>query len=716
VGSIQEALQVKRGRAPVGPAEAAIDIATARKAGLVVGDRITVLLKGPAAKVTITGLVGLADADNLAGASLVAFDPKTAQKLVGIPGTWDEFVVAAEPGVSHDELQRRVSAVLPEGTEAVSAETSTEEASAEIKSGLGFFNTALLVFGFISLFVGGFLIFNTFSMLVAQRTRELALLRALGASRKQVTRSVLLESLAVGLLSSIAGFGLGILVAKGLQALLDAVGFALPRGTTVIAPRTFLVSVLVGTGMTVLAAMIPARRAARVAPVQAMRESGPAEERSLHRRTVIGSVVLGLGIAALAGGLLQSTLGLVGLGAGLTFLGVSLLSPLFARPAVAVLAAPFKRSVAGRIGRGNAMRSPRRTSATAAALMIGLALVAAVSTIGSSVKASLTKIVDTSLGADYVLHADQFMPFSPEVAKALEGKPELGAVAAFRFGQAKIADQKGAANVQGVNPSALEAVLKLTTVKGSLNTIGKGELAISKTEAKKLDKSAGDKVDVTWSRTGLQPMTIGAVYEDNQFAGGYLLSDKVFDVNVTEQLLGVIAVKRAADSTPVRSRAAIDAAVEPFPNVQVEDRAEFVKAQSDQVDLALNLITALLVLSVVIALIGVVNTIALSVVERTRELGLLRAVGMQRRQLRRMIRVESVAISVYGALLGLVVGLGFGWAIVQALSSQGITEFRVPFLRVFLVVLVAAVGGVLAAALPARRAAKMDVLKAIATV
>ena len=714
-GSIQESLKIKRGRAPVGPREAVIDVATARKAGLVVGDRISILLKGPAAKVTITGLVGLGDADNFAGASLVAFDNSTAQRYVGIPGTWTELSLAADPGVSQEELVERVSKVLPVRTEAISGRKATDEASKEIKDGLGFFNTALLVFGFISLFVGGFLIFNTFTMLVAQRTRELALLRALGASRRQVTRSVLLESVVVGLLSSVAGFGLGILVAKGLQGLLDAVGISLPRGATVVAPRTFIVSVLVGTGMTALAALIPARRAARVAPVQAMRESGPAEDRSLRRRTIAGAVVLGLGVLGLTVGLAEGELGLVGIGAVLTFLGVALLSPLFARPAVGFLGSPFSRSAAGRIGRGNAMRSPRRTSATAAALMIGLALVAAVSTIGASAKKSVVKIVDTSLGADYVLHADQFMPFSPEVTKALEGKPELGAVAAFRFGQARIADEKDPAYVQGVNPPALEAVLKLTTVKGSLDTLGEGQLAISETEAKKLKVSTGEQVDVTWSRTGLRPMTIGAIYEDNQFAGGYLLSDKVFDANVTEQLLGVIAIKRAESADPAASRAVIDKAVDPFPNVEVEDRAEFVKAQGEQIDLVLNLITVLLVLSVIIALLGVVNTIALSVVERTRELGLLRAVGMQRRQLRGMIRVESVIISVYGALLGLVVGLGFGWAIVRALADDGITEFSVPLLRVLLVLLVAAVGGVLAAAIPARRAAKMDVLQAIAT-
>ena len=714
-GAVQESLIVKRGRPPVGSGEAAIDVATARKAGLVVGDRITVLLKGPAAKVTISGLVGLAGADNLAGASLVAFDPTSAQKYVGIPGSWNELAIAADPGVSQQELTRRVTGVLPQGIEAVSVKQSTDEASKSIKQGLGFFNTALLVFGFISLFVGAFLIFNTFTMLVAQRTRELALLRALGASRRQVTTSVLTESFIVGLLSSLAGFGLGILVAKGLLALLDAIGLVLPHGGTVVALRTLIVSVLVGTLITTVAALIPAVRAARVAPVQAMRESGPAEERSLRRRSIVGAVVTLLGGLALAGGLSEGALLLVGLGALMTFVGVAVLSPLFARPVVGVLATPFTRTVSGRIGRGNAMRSPRRTSSTAAALMIGLALVACVGTIGASAKKSVVKIVATSLGADYVLHADQFMPFSPEVAKALEGKPELGAVAAFRFGDVRIG-RAGRVGVQGVNPAALEAVLKLTTVKGSLSSLDQGQLAVSEKEAKNLGKTAGDSVTVTWARTGDQQMRIGAVYKNNQFADGYLLSDKVFDANVTEKLLGVIAVRRAPSATPTQSRAAIEKAIEPFPNVQVEDQAQFVKAQGDQIDTILNLITALLVLSVIIALLGVVNTIALSVVERTRELGLLRAVGMQRRQLRAMIRVESVVIAVYGALLGLVVGLGFGWAIVNALSSQGISEFAVPFARVFEVLGVAAVGGVIAASIPARRAARMDVLEAISTV
>ena len=713
-GSSQESLLVKRGVAPVGPDQVAIDVSTATKEHLALGEQVGIIGKGPKRTATIVGLVGFRTTDSIAGATLVALDADSAQKLFGTPGSWSQLSVAAASGVTDDQLRDRVTQVLPGGFKAVTAKQQIADQSKQLKQGLGFFNTALQVFAGISLFVGMFLIFNTFSMLVAQRTRELALMRALGASRGQVTRSVLLEALLVGVLSSLGGFGIGIAVAAGLRGLLSTFGIELPKGQTIVETRTFVVCLVVGIGVTVVAALVPARRAARVSPVQAMRESGPAEDRSLVRRSMLGGLVLALGIGALAGGLAGGQISLVGTGAALSFLGVTVLSPLFARPVVGLLGMPFAAlGVSGRLGRGNAMRSPRRTSATAAALMIGLALVAAISTLGASVKKSVVKVVSTSLGADFVLHTDQFQMFSPDVAATLNGQPELAAVAAFRQSEAKVG-KAGKVAVQGVNASALQSVLRLDVLQGSLSSLALDQLAVSKTEAANLGVHVGDTVPVTWSRTS-GTLHVSAVYTDNQFAGGYLVSDATYTANVPSKDLLVVAVKEATSTTPKAARAAIEKALVGFPNIVIEDQAQFVTSQGNQIDTLLNAITGLLVFSVLIAVLGIINTLALSVVERTRELGLLRAVGLQRRQVRRMIRVESVVIALYGALLGVGVGLAFGYALVFTLHDQGITEFAVPLTRLVVVLVVAALGGVLAAALPARRAARMNVLEAVAS-
>jgi putative ABC transport system permease protein len=709
----QRALTLKQGRAPNGPAEVAIDAGTARKAGFHVGDEITVLLKGPARKFTVVGIVGFGTTDNLAGATIAAFDTATAQKYVGTPGTYTDLAIASEDGVSQKELAQRISAVLPKGFEAVTQQQSVDEASKEIKDGLGSFSTILLVFAGISLFVGAFLIFNTFSMLIAQRARELALMRALGASRNQVTNSVLIESLIVGLFSSVVGLLAGIGVAFGLQALLSKLGIDLPSGETVIATRTIVVSFVVGILVTAVAALVPAIKASRVAPVEAMRDSGPAEQRSLAKRGAVGGSFLTVGIGSFVFGLAVVNWWAMAGGAIAIFLGVTMLSALIARPVTAVLGQPFARlGTPGRLGRGNAMRNPRRTSATAAALMIGLALVAAVSVLGSSLKSSTVKIVDTSLGADYIMRTENFTPFSGEVGKDLRGKPGIKSVAAFRFGQAKVAGST--VDLQGVEPDALAFVLKLAAVSGHFEDMETG-IAVSKKAATSHHWKVGDTVPVTWQRTGSHPLKVAVIFDVNQFAGDYLVSGTTFDKNTSEQLLGVVAVKTTADSNPKDTRAIVDAAVKPYPNILVQDQSEFVKSQGEQIDKLLNFITVLLVLSVLIAVLGIINTLALSVIERTRELGLLRAVGLQRRQLRRMIRVESVVIAVYGAVLGLAVGVGFGWAFVRALHGQGVTEFSLPIGRLVQVLIVAALAGVLAAALPARRAARLNVLEAVAS-
>jgi len=709
----QRALTLKQGKAPGGPDEVAIDAGTARKADFHVGDRITVLLKGPARTFTVVGIVGFGTTDNLAGATITAFDLQSAQKYVGTPGTYTDLAVAGAEGISQKDLAGRISTVLPKGFEAVTQQQTVDETTKDIKQGLGFFSTFLLVFAGIALFVGAFLIFNTFSMLIAQRARELALMRALGASRQQVMRSVLLESVVVGIVSSLIGLGLGVAVAYGLRALLGKLGIDLPSGGLVVQARTVVVSLVVGILVTAVAALMPAIRASRVAPVEAMRDAGPAEAQSLRRRSTVGGVLLTAGVIVLGVGLGTGRWWGIGGGAVLVFLGVTLLSALISRPVTSVLGLPFARiGVPGRLGRGNAMRNPRRTSATAAALMIGLALVAAISVLGSSLKSSTVKIVDTSLGADYILRTENFSPFSGEVGKDLRGKPGIADVAAFRFGEAKIGNSK--TQIQGVEPNALAQVLKLKVVGGRFEDMETG-IAVSKKAADAHHWKVGDSVPVTWRRTGQHPLKVAVIFDVNQFAGDYLVSGTTFDANTSQQLLGVVAVKTTADSDPEQTRAIVDAAVKPYPNIEVQDQAEFVKSQGEQIDKLLNAITILLVLSVVIAVLGIINTLALSVIERTRELGLLRAVGLQRRQLRRMIRVESVVIAVYGAVLGLAVGTGFGWAFVRALRSQGVTEFSLPVGRMVQVLVVAALAGVLAAALPARRAARLDVLEAVAS-
>jgi len=722
-GSQLETARIREGRAPQGPGEAVVDGVTAKRAKLVIGEPVKVLLKGPARTFTLVGTVGLGDAEGFGGASVILFDPVTAQRFLGTPGRWTGLALASDGSVTDEQLERRVETVLPKGFEALTQQQQIDDTSKDIKEGLSVITTVLQIFGYIALFVGMFLIFNTFSMLVAQRTKELALMRALGASRGQVTRSVLLEATVIGVLSALIGFVLGIGLAIGLRALLESLGVELPGSATVIRPRTFVLSMVIGIVATALSALIPARRAARVAPVQAMRESGPAEERRLGRRSLVGALITSLGVILILLGLNGTAIDLgfrrlnaltvLGVGAAVTFLGVSTLSPLIARPVVGLLGRPLSLLGApSALGRANAMRSPRRTAATASALMIGLALVAMVSTLGESAKTSLGAYVGRSLGADFVMHTEQFDPFSPELATRLEKNDEIDLVAGYRFARARV--NGDTVDMQGVDAEGLVATLKVETVSGDVETIDTGQLAVAEGVATSRGFKVGQRVEVVWSRTGNKPMTIGAIYKDNLFAGNYIVGEAVADANVTEKLMGVVAVTLKPGVTPERGLAAVEAVAKDFPNVDVQDQSELISDQRSQIDGFLNIITALLGLSVLIALLGVVNTLALSVVERTRELGLLRAVGLAKRQTRRMIRVESVLISFYGAILGIVIGLCFGAAIVSTLEEEGIDTFALPVQRLVVVLLAAGLGGVIAAALPARRAARLNVLAAIA--
>jgi putative ABC transport system permease protein len=709
-------LNVRQGRAPEGDGEVVIDAVTARNHDLGVGQEVTVLTRAPAQPFRIVGIVGFGEADNLAGATLAVFDLPTAQRLFGKEGRFDTIDVSAAPGVTTLALRADISAVLPDGVEAVTGSQVAEESADAIKSALGFFNTALLTFAGISLFVGAFIIFNTFSILVAQRTRELALLRALGASRRQVLVSVVAEALAVGAVASAVGLGVGVLVAIGLQGLLKAFGIDIPTTETQFLARTVVVSLVVGTAVTVVSAIAPARRAARVAPMAALRdEAGADHGGSLRRRTAVGAVVLGAGAAALLGGLFgDAGISLVGLGAALTFLGVAMLSPLVTRPLAAAIGSPLPRlaGLPGKLGRENAMRNPRRTAATAAALMIGLGLVGCVSVLAASIKQSSTEIFDRSLTADFAVSSEFFMPtISPQVAAQLAGRPELAAVTGIKGGDMRVDGSR--TQLAAADPAALRDVLNIEIVEGEYGSLARGALLVDEAEAESRDLSVGDTVDVQFARTGDRQFTVGAVYARNELAGRYLVSTEVFEANFTEPLDFVVLAKAASGVTPAQARQAIERVTAAFPNVEVRDQTQVKADQERQVNQLLSLITSLLGLAIVIALLGIVNTLALSVFERTRELGLLRAVGMARRQVRSMIRGESVIIAVLGAVLGLAVGTLFGWAIVEALDSEGVTSLVVPGGQLALYVVAAAVAGVLAAVFPARRAARLDVLAAI---
>lgn len=708
-------LRLRRGRAPTGAGDAVVDALTAEKHHLRIGQRVKILFQGPAEDFTLTGITGFGSADNLAGATLVAFETSTAQRVLGRSGRFDAVDAQARSGIGQGELRARIARALPKSLEAVTGRQVARENASSVKKNLGVFRTALLVFAGISLFVGAFLIFNTFSILVAQRTREMGILRALGASRAQVTRSVLVEALIVGTIASAVGLGLGFLVAAGLQGLLGKFGIDLPSSTTQFLPHTAVAAMALGVGVTCVASFVPARRAARTPPMAALRDV-PAPPSSLRRRLLVGAAVTALGMAVGVFGLFGhpgQPAAVVGLGIAATFMGIAVLSPLFARPMAGVIGAPLGRllGVPGKLARANATRNPRRTASTALALMIGLGLVSTVTVLAASVKASVADQLDRSLGADYVIGAKQFIGFSTDLVTQLQGRPGIETVTSVRTGDWRYG--QASKSLAAVNPDALGSLIRVDAGSRGAQALRSGELLVWAKDARDHHWRVGQTIAMRFARTGVRRVRIGGTFARRDF-GTYLVSSAFYEANYTTVLDYIVLVRAKPGVPSAVSKASVDKAAAASPNVEVRDRAEFKRSQQDQVGQALALIYALLGLAVLIALLGIVNTLALSVLERTRELGVVRAVGMSRRQVRRMIRWEAVIIAVLGAVLGLVVGVVFGLALVRALHDQGLTVSVVPVASLAGFVLLAAGAGVVAAIPPARRAARLDVLAAIA--
>jgi putative ABC transport system permease protein len=712
-------LTIAEGRAPAATGEVVIDRASARSTGYGPGDRARVLTRTGAHDVTVVGVARFGQVDSPGGASLVVFPSEDAQAWVAEPGRFDAIQVVAADGVSEEALRDGVAEVVPAGTEVLTGAEITEEEQSAIREALGFFNAFLLTFALIALFVGSFIIYNTFSILVAQRTREMALLRAIGASRRQVLGSVLVEAAVVGLLASGLGLLAGIGVALGLKALLAAFGIDIPAGGLVVGGRTVVVALVAGLGVTVASAFFPARRAAKVPPLAAMRDVAVDHSSQSGRRVTIGVVVTALGAGLLALGLLGDVgnpAAVVGLGAATVFLGVAVLGPVIARPLSRVIGAPLPRlrGVAGTLARENAMRNPKRTAATAAALMIGVGLVGFITIIASSARASVDDVLDRTFAGDLVVDSGTFGVggIPSEMAQRIAEVPDVEAVSPLRITGARVEGEDRM--VVGVDASAMARIWDLGVEAGTFDDLGAGGVAVSVTEAEERGWSVGDVVTMQFVETGQQELRIDVLY-DSPVAGSYVLDLAAYEAQVADRLDSQVYVDLAADADLEAVRERVEAVTADYPAATLLDQTEFRDQQAAGIDQMLNLIYVMLALAVLIALMGIANTLALSIFERTRELGLLRAVGMTRSQLRSVVRWEAVIIALLGTALGLVIGLFFGWALFTALRDQGFERFSAAPGQLAVVVVLAALAGVVAAILPARRAARLDILRAIAT-
>ncbi len=707
-------LRIVAGLPPTTSTDVVIDAATANKHHFRVGQEVRVLTDGPERTFTISGIAQFGTANTLAGITLAAFTLPTAQQIVGEVGQFDTIDIITRPGVDKADVQRAIAQVLPSGVEVVTGQTVHNEQTSSIDKALSFFSTALLIFALIALFVGGFTIFNTFSIIVGQRTRELALLRVVGATRRQVFRSVLAEAAIVGVVSSLIGVGLGVGAAIGIEALLRGFGITLPSGSLAFEPRTVVVSLLVGVGVTVVSAVGPARRAVRISPVAALRDGQTDIDVSSRRRFIWGGTLAAVGALLIGGGLAQPAIQLVGLGAVGLFVGVAMLAPAFARPFSSAIGHPLAWALgeAGKLGRENSIRSPRRTAQTASALMVGLALVSAISVYGASAKRSATSSVDSTVTANLIVTNSSGSGtgnFSPAIVEAASRVPGVTASTTIYGDQFEI--RQSVESLRAVSPQTLSKTVILHVTSGSVQSLAAGQLLMDSGTAKSDHLSVGDTVPVKFALTGSSTMRIGGIFKTNVLIGSYLVSDSFFLTHYQDPLPGGVLLDTTGDAAVVEQR--VETALGPYPNVQVQSRAQFEKAQTASVNTLLGLVYALLALAVIIALIGIVNTLMLSVFERTHEIGILRAVGMKRRQVRTMIRSESVILAIFGAVIGLIIGTGLGVALVSSLRSQGLRDTVVPVSSLIVFLVLSALLGLLAASWPARRAARLDVLAAI---
>ncbi|CAL9548093.1 hypothetical protein SUDANB145_04365 [Streptomyces sp. enrichment culture] len=721
-------MEITEGHAPRGPTETMVDSDTADKHDLKIGDELRTIAQTGDFKARIVGIASFTVTNP--GAAVVYFDTATAQRqLLGGADRFSQLNVTAAAGVSDETLKRDVSRALDGGAgyKIQTAKEASDEARSDVGEFMDVIKYAMLGFAGIAFLVGIFLIINTFSMLVAQRTREIGLLRAIGSSRRQVNRSVLIEALFLGVVGSVLGVAAGVGIAIGLMQLMSAAGMNLSTDDLTVKTATPVVGLVLGVVVTVLAAYLPARRAGKVSPMAALRDAGtPADGRAGVLRAVIGLVLTGAGGAALylAGTADKASDGALMLGAGvvLSLIGFVVIGPLLAGVVVRVISTVLLRAFGpvGRMAERNALRNPRRTGATGAALMIGLALVACLSVVGSSMVASATSELDKSVGADFIVQGNQRIV--PQAEQAMLDTPGLDHVTRYKMLDATLTSPDGKKDDSGLtaaDATYAEDLRRPTTAGDLSDAYGADAMSVGSDYAKKHGVGIGDTISVAFEGGRTAKLKVAAITDDDTAIdqGARYISIDTMRKYLPASAIppNTIMFAKAADGRTDQAYAALKKSLDPYPQYQVRDQTDYKQELKDQIGQLLNMVYGLLALAIIVAVLGVVNTLALSVVERTREIGLLRAIGLSRRQLRRMIRLESVVIALFGALLGLGLGMGWGTTAQQLLALEGLNVLDIPWPTITGVFIASAFVGLFAALIPAFRAGRMNVLNAIAT-
>ncbi|OKK16714.1 hypothetical protein AMK16_23615 [Streptomyces sp. CB00455] len=725
-----KSMKITAGHAPRGPTEVMVDSDTAAKHHLKLGDQLRTIAITGDIRATITGIAAFTVTNP--GAAVVYFDTATAQQqLLGAPGAFTHVSVTAKEGVSDEQLKQHVAAAV--GADTYKLQTAKESADAnrkDVGSFLDVMKYVMLGFAGIAFLVGIFLIFNTFSMLVAQRTREIGLMRAIGADSGQVLKSVVVEAFLLGVVGSALGVGAGVGLAVGLMKLMGQMGMHLSTDDLTVAWTTPVTGVLLGVVVTVVAAFVPARRAGKVSPMAALRESGtPGDRKAGAVRAVLGLVLTGIGgaglfLAAAADEAGPGSLWL-GLGVVLTLIGFIVIGPLLAAGVVRVLSGVVLRPFGsvGRLAERNALRNPRRTGATAAALMIGLALVACLSVVGSSMVASATDELDKSVGADYIVDSSTGQPVMPQAEQALRSAPGLDHVTAYREVAAKVTAPDGSTEEDGLGATdpTYAGDLRRKMIAGEhAAAYGKDSMSVGSLYAAAHGVKLGDELTVAFTGGRTVRLKVAAITSDegNLDKGMKYVSTATAEAAIPADRLPrpfmLLASAKDGQSADA-AYTAVKAALAQYPQYKVRNQTDYKQSLKDQVGQLLNMVYGLLALAIIVAVLGVVNTLALSVVERTREIGLMRAIGLSRRQLRRMIRLESVVIALFGALLGLGLGMGWGASAQRLLALQGLKVLEIPWPTILGVFAASAFVGLFAALVPAFRAGRMNVLNAIAS-